>query len=295
MRGYFTYISYRLIGALAGRLPPPIAYRLAGWVGFLAYLFYPRLRRNLSHNMRHVLGPAADRKRLQAVVRQACVNIIKSHYDLFRVPRLTPEEIQALTRMEGTEHLDRALARGRGVVIISPHFGNVDIVLQISQVHRMPLTTVVQHIRPERLFRYVLGLRTSHGLRMIPSDEPMLPLFRALKRGEMIGLACDRDVTDNAREVEFFGSPTRLPDGPVQVALRTGAALVPAYALRLPDNSFLVQIEPPLELSQTGDWETDVVAGMKQVVAFMERPIARHPEQWLVTMPIWPLNSRPAR
>lgn len=290
MREYLTYISYRLLGTLAGRLPPPIAYRLAGWIGFLAYLFHPRLRRNLTHNMHHVLGPAADQKRLRMVVRQTCVNIVKGHYDLFRVPHLTSEEIKALTRIEGTEHLEQALAQGRGAILITPHFGNVDIVLQVPAVWGTPLTTVAQHIRPERLFRYVLGLRTSHGVRMIPSDEPMLPLFRALKRGEMIGLACDRDVTDNAREVEFFGAPTRLPDGPVQVALRTGAPILPAFALRLPDNSFLVQIEPPLELSRTGDREVDIEAGMRQVVAVMERHIARHPEQWLVTMPIWPLN-----
>ncbi len=290
VRGYLTFISYRLVAALAGHLPPWIAYRLSGWIGFLAYLFHPRLRRNVTHNMRHVLGPDVSQDRLKAVVRQTCVNIIKGHYDLFRVSRLTLEEIRALTRIEGAENLDRALAAGRGAIVISPHFGNVDIVLQLPLVYGIPLTTVVQHIQPERLFRYVLGLRTSHGLRMIPSDGPMLGLFRALKRGEVIGLACDRDVTDNAREVEFFGSPTRLPDGPVQVALRTGAPLVPTFSLRLPDNSFLVQIEPPLELPQTGDWEADVEAGMRQVVAAMERHIARHPEQWLVTVSIWPLN-----
>ncbi len=290
MRGYLTFVSYRLVAALAGRLPPSLAYRLSSWVGFLAYLFHPRLRRNLTHNMRHVLGPDVGQDRLKAVVRQACVNIIKGHYDLFRVARLTLDEIRALTRVEGMEHLEQALAAGRGAILISPHFGNVDIVLQLPIVYGVPLTTVAQHIRPERLFRYVLGLRVSHGLRILPSDGPMLALFRALKQGQVIGLACDRDVTDNAREMEFFGSPTRLPDGPVQVALRTGAPLVPAFSLRLPDDSFLVQIEPPLQLSQTGDWEADLEAGMRQVIAVMERHLARHPEQWLVTVPIWPLS-----
>jgi KDO2-lipid IV(A) lauroyltransferase len=88
--------------------------------------------------------------------------------------------------------------------------------------------------------------------------------------------------------VDFFGSPTRLPDGAVRVALRTSSPLIPAFARRLPDNSFLVQVEPPLELPQTGDEEADMATGMRMVAATMERHIAQHPEQWLVAQPIWP-------
>jgi lauroyl/myristoyl acyltransferase len=133
-------------------------------------------------------------------------------------------------------------------------------------------------------------LRTSHGTRLFPSDGPLSELFRALKRGEIIGLPCDRDLGDNAREVDFFGSPARLPAGPVRVALRTGAALIPAFGLRLPDNSFLAQIEPPIELPQTGDREADVKAGMEMVVEVLERHISQHPGQWLVASPVWPMD-----
>jgi KDO2-lipid IV(A) lauroyltransferase len=119
----------------------------------------------------------------------------------------------------------------------------------------------------------------------------MIALFRALKRGEVVGLAADRDVADSGRVVEFFGTPTRLPDGPVRVALRTNALLVPAFALRLPDNSVAVTIEPVLDLPRSGDQEADIDAGMRMVVAVMERRIREHPEQWIVAQPIWPNSS----
>jgi KDO2-lipid IV(A) lauroyltransferase len=248
------------------------------------------MKRILSRNMRHVLGPDADEAEVQGHVRQACVNIAKGHYDLFRVNRLSVDEIRDMTRLEGREHVDEALARGKGVILISAHLGNVDLLGQLPVAYGIPLTAPIQHVQPERLFQYTLKLRMSHGVRLIPADGPLMEMFRALRRGEIIALPCDRGIADNTREIDFFGEPARLPEGPVRVALRTGAALIPVFGLRLPDDTFLVRIEPELKLAQTGDLEADVEAGMAQIVALLERYISEHPEQWLVAANIWPLE-----
>ena len=290
MRGFLTYASYRLIGAFAGHLPPWAGYRIAFPAALLLYLFSPRLRRILTSNFSHVLGPEADEAQVRALVRQASVNICKSHYDLFRVSRLSVDEIHELTRVEGLDNLEHAMARGKGVILVTAHMGNIDVLGQLPMGYGLTLTAPVQHIQPERLFQYTLRLRTSHGMRLYPADGPLMELFRALKRGEIIGLPADRGIADSSREVPFFGSPAQLPDGPVRVAMRTGAALVPVFGLRLPDDSFLVQVEPALELPHTGDVEADVAAGMKMVVEALERHISQHPEQWLVAAPVWSMN-----
>jgi lauroyl/myristoyl acyltransferase len=290
LRPYLEYGIYRVLGGVAGHLPPRIGYWLAGWMGGLLYALSPKLRRTLSGNIAHVLGTDAGDDRVRGLVRQAFTHLAKGHYDLFRVGRLTTSELKQLIRIEGREHLDGALERGKGAILISAHLGNIDVVGQLPLAYGVPVTGPVQHIRPERLFQYVLRLRQGHGLRLIPSDGPMMELYRALRRNEIIGLPCDRGIADSARETEFFGSPARLPDGPVRVALRSGAALVPVFALRLPDNTFLAKIEPALPLSRSGDTETDVARGMGQVVDVMERYIARNPEQWLVAVPVWSAN-----
>lgn len=285
-----SYATYRLLGALFGPMPRRVGHTIARPAGWLLYALSPRLRSALLANIRHVLGPDADEAQVRALSRQACVNIVKSHYDLFHVSRLASDEIRELTRLEGLEHVFRALDEGRGVILASAHLGNVDVVVQLPAVYGLPLTAPIWHCKPERLFQYWLGLRQSHGLRLIPSDGPMMELFRTLKRGEIVALPCDRDFATSVRLVEFFGSPTHLPDGPVRLAPRTGAAPIPAFALRLPDDTFLVRIEPPLEQSQTGDRDADVSAGMEKLVSAMERRIAEHPEQWLVAASIWPVN-----
>ena len=292
MRDFLTFGTYRLLGALTGPLPPAMGYGLGRPVSALLLATSPQLRRILACNMRHVLGPEASEEEVQSLVRRASVNLVKGHYDLFRLSRLSTREILEMTRVEGRDHMERALARGKGVIMVSAHFGNVDILLQIPLALGVPLSTPVEHIQPERLFRYTQRLRTSHGLRMYPTGGPMLELYRALKRGEMICLAADRGIDVSTRKVEFFGAPASLPDGPVRLALRTGAALVPGFGLRLPDNSFQVHIEPPLELPNTGDREADIAAGMEMLVDVLERHISKHPEQWLMAKPVWPMDER---
>ena len=291
MRAFLTYGTYRLLGALTGPLPPAMGYGLGRPVGALVLATSPQLRRILTSNFSHVLGPDASEEQVQSLVRRACANLIKGHYDLFRLSRLSSEEILGMTRVEGREHLDRALAQGKGVILFSAHFGNVDILIQVPLAFGVPLSTPVEHIQPERLFQYTLRLRTSHGLRMYPTGGPMMGLYRALKRGEVIGLAADRGIDVSTRKVDFFGAPASLPEGPVRLALRTGAALVPGFGLRLSDNSFLARIEPALELPNTGDREADVAAGMEMVVEVLERIISQQPEQWLLAKPVWPMDG----
>jgi KDO2-lipid IV(A) lauroyltransferase len=257
----------------------------------LYYAFSPQFRRILRHNLAHVLGPEASEEQLEATVHRACVNIMKGHYDLFRLSRLSLDEIVAITRVEGREHMDAALAQGKGAILISAHFGNVDIMAQIPPAFGIPISGAVEHIQPERLFKYILGLRTRHGVRMIPSDGPMMELYRALKRGELIGLPCDRSIADSTREVEFFGAPAQLPAGPVRLALRTGAPLIPGFGQRLADDTFLARIEPALDLPRTGDREADIAAGMEMIADVLERTISQAPDQWLVAASVWPMNS----
>lgn len=290
MPGFLTYGSYRLVGALVGPLPPRIGYSLARPAGSLYYALSPQFRSVLFHNLSHVLGPDASEEQVQILVRKACVNIMKGHYDLFRLSRLSIAEIQELTQIEGLEHMEQAIAQEKGVILITAHLGNVDILGQLPLVYGVPFSAPVEHVRPERLFQYTLRLRTSHGLRMFPADGPLMELYRALRRGEMIGLPCDRSISENGRKVSFFGSPALLPEGPVRLALRTGATLIPAFGLRLPDDTFLARVEPPLELPQTGNMDADIAAGMDMMVEVLERNISQHPDQWLVAAPVWPMD-----
>lgn len=283
------YYLYRLGGAMLPHIPLRLGYRLAEIGGALIYALTPGVRHRVCDNVTHVLGDKANRRVVRRTACRTLGNLLKNYYDLFRLSHLTPEETAQLIEVEGWEHVEAGLSQGKGLIVTSAHLGNIEIVVQIFALHSVPVTIPVERLQPPRLFDYVCRLRTGHGLRLLPIDGPLLALFRALRRGEVVGLAADRDITASGRVVDFFGAPARLPEGYVRLALRTGAPLVCAFSERLPDSRFVARFLPLLDLVRTDDREADVVAGTRLVVSAMEQAIARRPAQWYVTNAVWSL------
>jgi len=293
--GTISYYAYRTLGAVMPRIPPRLGYALYERLGKLAYEKGATSRENVHENLRYVLGPDAEPERTEAVAREIFRNQARNYFDLFRVAALNGEQIRSLVTVHGTEHLDNALDAGHGVILVSAHFGNVDIVVQMLALLDYRVTTVDERLKPEKLYRYVSSLRGSKGMTLVPIDGFLRPLFRALHRNEIVALAADRNLTGTGTVVDFFGAPCLLNDGHVNLALRTGAKLIPAYSLRQSDNRFEAFVEPPLELERTGDRVADVRTGMAKLAAALQNFIGEHPEQWVMFQPIWriPRESSP--
>jgi lauroyl/myristoyl acyltransferase len=281
------YCFFRLAGAVLPHIPARVAYPIATLMGDLCYWLLPGRWAGVAHNVSHVLGKPLRSPPVRSVVRQVCRNLAYNFYDLFRVPRLTKEQIAELVEVEGWEHIEAARSAGRGMVLTAPHFGNLDIVMQVAAVRSLPLTMPAEHLQPECLFQYVCSLRASHGmLRLVPVDGPLLELFRALRRNEGVALAADRDVSGSGCVVDFFGVPALLPDSHVRLALRTGAGMVAGFSYRRPGGRFLLRLfAVPLE--GTGDGDGRVDRGMEALVSLLEERIGADPGQWVLTVPLW--------
>lgn len=285
--GQLSYYIYRFGGAVAPRIPPRLGYPLASRLGALLYRVSPR-RAIVEENISHVLGLPVGSDPVRRTARQVFSNQAKNYFDLLRVAALTTEEINRTVReVRGLEHVDSALARGQGVVLASAHFGNIDLAGQALALRHYKVTALAEHLKPERLFQYVRAQRESHGLRFIPIDGSLRPVFRALRANEIVGSAIDRNVTDEGRLVEFLGCPARLPDGYLKLALRTGAALILCFSRRLADNTFTITVEPEIELERTGNTERDIAAALPRVLSVFATYLKRYPDQWVYFQPVW--------
>ncbi len=282
-----AYCLYRVLGSLAPLVPRRLGYWLAGMMGYAGYFLHRSGAATVRENLSHVLGERADAATLRAMALQVYSNLAKNYFDLFYNHSLSEQEVTALVTIRGLHHAERALEKGTGMVLTSAHFGPFDAGWQIGPVLDLTITAPAEHLKPERLYQYVCKLRASSWIRLIPIDGPLFALFRALRRRKAVAVAADRDLTKSGIFVDFFGAPARLPDGHVQLALRTGAELVTCFALRAADNSSHVYVEPALELEQTGDFERDVRVNVQRVVARMEKWIRRYPEQWIMLQPLW--------
>jgi len=237
------------------------------------------------------LGQETDKATIEEIARQLFRNSLQNYYELFHQGTLSREGLRASLTVKGQENIEEALAQGKGLVLATAHFGGPDGLIYLAPFLSCRMTAPAEHLRPERLFRYLLSLRKRGGITFLPADGPLLGLFRALKRNEVVVVAADRDTTESGIMVYFFGAPARLPDGHVQLAMRTGAKLALAFGRREPDNTYTIEIHPLLELEDTGDFKRDVRVNVEKVVADLERVIRQHPEQWLMFYPPWRLEE----
>jgi len=284
------YCAFVLAELTLSRLPKKVGYLVAVVFADITYVLSPRLRNSIAQNTRHDLGPESDDAAMRKVVHGVVRNTAKNYFDLISIPHMTPEEIERQVTPHNEHYLADALASGRGVVLITAHFGSFDMAAQLLAVRSVRTTILVEALEPQRLLDHVISLRRSKGLNVIPAKSGALEvMLQSLRKGEVVLLACDRDVTGEAPMSLFFGQETRLPDIAVRIALRTGAAVMPVFNLRRDNGHYDVYLEPPIEVSPNGDGA--VAECMNQVVRAMEKYIKSCPEQWVVLEPVWTETS----
>jgi KDO2-lipid IV(A) lauroyltransferase len=245
-------------------------------------------RNRVSRNMRHVLGPGVGEADVQRYTREAFRNLARNYYDLFHLRGYARDTLRARMDIAGLEHLDRALERGKGVLLTSPHFGNTECLMQVPTLYPyMNFMLLVEEMDDVRLFDLLRALRASMGMDMATVAEP-LKVVRRLKQNGVVGIAFDRDVTNSGIDTEFFGQPAVFPVGVIRLAMRTGAAIVPAYGWRAAERDrFKLRIFPALELVSTADAKADIRTNLRRMLDIFEPVIRERPGQWMAFHEVW--------
>lgn len=284
----WMYYAYRVAGALAPLVPVRLGYWLLDRIADMVAFLRPRERAIVKANIRQVLGADPGEGELDRLARNTYRCSFKNYFDLFWMAKRPLEQIRERVEIEGWENVERAFALGRGVIIVSAHYGNPELSLQIVPLVGKPCWAPAEHVQPEALFQYLCRLRTTKGLHLLPVDGPLTEILRALRRGEGVGLALDRDATNSGRAVEFFGKPAHLPDGFALLALRTGAPVLLILNWRLPGARYRLQAYPHMlfpTVKQPDD--ATVEQTMWRVLSLAEKELQRDPSQWVVFRKIW--------
>lgn len=284
-----SYYLFRLAGLICPLLPARVGYWLFARLGDLAFLFFYNRQATYRYNLRRVLGDDASPAQMRAVARRAYQNLLKNYFDLFRAHRMSKAEIsQQLAGVQGLEHLENAMKLGKGVIAGSGHFGSWDMVIQLAAVYlNTHIVVPNERFKPEKLFQYILNLRKSQGIDVVPLDVAPRALIKALRDKQIAGLAYDRDITKSGPFVNFLGRPAQMPDGAVQLALKYGAPVIMGFSVRQPDNRSMVYIEPPLEFEKTGNLQCDIQAGVQKMADVLAKYYRQYPDQWLMFQKIW--------
>jgi KDO2-lipid IV(A) lauroyltransferase len=281
------YRAFRTMQRLVERLPRPLGYALAVMVARFAFLFARGARDALECNLRVVLPELADRK-VRKIAWRNFRNHSKAYADLMRLPVARVEDLRPLLHVKGIEHLEAARARGRGVLVVSAHMGSWEVAAAIWSATVAPVSLFAEELEPRELYEWYRLTRARLGISVLPLTHAGLrQVLQALEQNEMVVTAIDRDILGTGIEVEFFGRPARIPEGPAAIALRKGTPLLPVAVLRLPDDTFLAVGYPPIFAEPTGDRAADVKRVTAELVGRLEGLIRAHPEQWHMPHRIW--------
>lgn len=285
-----VFWAYQGLERIAMGLPERVGRRLFVVLGSIAHDVLSGVRATVAANQAQVLGLPAEAPLVRAAARDAFRLYGRFWYDTFRIRALPREEVMRRTRFVGLEHIEAALAAGKGCIATIPHMGNWDVAGHWLAESGVRIAAVAEVLKPPRLADLFVRHREELGMRIVPLAEGThvgQRLAALLAENWLVALVADRDLSGRGVEVEMFGAKRRLPAGPGLLSITTGAPILVCSSYTT-DDGWIVRIGPPLHVSRTGKTREDVTALTCALAAEFERAIAAHPPDWHMFQPAWP-------
>lgn len=266
-----------LLGGVIGRLPVAWLHRIGAFLGWLA-LWVLRVRRRVTlDNMQRAMGiPRREALHLAAAVyRHLCTGAL----ELTRVGGLSTETAAELLGASGVRTLQGYLSRGRGLLVLSGHIGQWDLLACAAARAGLKVNVVTRQIKAGWLNRFWMAQRRSCGVTLLPAKGSGRSVLAALRRNEIVAMVLDQHEPGGL-VVPFFGRPAATASGLARVARVSRAPVVPVFLLR-DGVGYQLVVEPEVPVPRTGDRGEDVIRSTALFTAVLEARIRRNPEQWL--------------
>jgi len=242
----------------------------------------------LQANLRRVIGADAGSGELRTMSRKVMRSYARYYLEAFRLQMIPRERLLGSgLHLEGAENLERCLEylkNGRGVLFALPHMGNVDQAgAWVIANGAGSFTTVAERLALEPVYERWLKFRQDLGFEVVPTTggpRPFGVLAQRLRAGHLVCLLADRDLSDTGVEVDFFGEKALMAAGSAVLAVRTGAALMPASCWFVGDTGWGIRVYGEISAPEQGNPTEKVAVMMQQLAAVFEQAIKEHPEDW---------------
>jgi len=278
---YAYFAGWRIVRWLPEKTAYQLAYAAADFLTKRNGKSVARLRANLRRTK-----PDITSLDLDLLVFTAMRSYMRYWCDTFRFPDWSGERVRETVTVTNEHLLIDAIEAKTGVIVSLPHAGNWDHAGAYFCAKGIPLVTVAERLKPEKLFLKFLQYRQAMGMEVLPLDGRVLgTLAQRLRQGALVALVADRDLSRTGIDVEFFGGPSRMPAGPALLALKTNAPLITAFVSYTETG---IHIDFKLIILPSAGSEAEKVSEIVQMTAkHFEEGISEHPEDWHMLQRIW--------
>lgn len=282
VRHYFEFALVQLLRLIFRILPRRGALWLGRRIGGLAYRLDPRHRKGVLANLDLAYRDEISTEEKERIARGAYHHFGSMLVDIVRTQKWRPEQIETIAEFEGWENLEEAYGRGKGVLILTAHFGNWEL-MGVAQGFRGRNIHVVARVLDNPLLEKLLHrFRTCSGNTVVYKLNAVKAVMDILKERQGTAVLIDQNVNPNRGIfVDFFGVPACTTTVVSALAVRTGAPIVPAFSLPLPGGRWRFIYEKPIEVADEGNRQETIAELTQRCTAIIERYVRQRPDVWL--------------
>jgi KDO2-lipid IV(A) lauroyltransferase len=286
------YYSARLLIGFLGFLPFSWMRPWGRTFGSVLFSLAGGERRKTLESLRTAYAGTLSEREIDRLGNSVWKGVGSNLFEIVRWKSLSRERIVSMVAREsGVEHLEKALQKGKGALILTAHLGNWEL-LAAWLVKRHSTSAVAQNLYDPRFDRLITDLRENKmGVQMIKRGIALRAILEALRQNSICIALVDQDTGKDGVFVPFFNKQAWTQSGSARIAMKTGAALVPAFMVRGTDGRFEAHVKPEIEVKRTGDNERDILEMVRRYTSVVETYVRAYPDQWMWMHQRW--KTRP--
>lgn len=294
VRQSIEYYGLRGLAAGVRQLPMPRLQALGRRLGRMWYRLDARHRSVALENLARAFDGEKSRAEIESIAKKTFEQFGVTAAEVCQLAYMERQQLIEWVSVEGEQNFWDALEAGKGVLLLTGHFGNWELLAMLPSARDIPLTVVARQSDNPAIERELARMRERFGNRVIYKKDALRETMRVLRAGGVVGILIDQNVADREGVfVEYFGRPACTTPTTALLALKTDAKVVPTFCVRSPDGSHRVVVEPSVPIARTGDLERDVVVNTQQFTKVIERYVRRHPDHWLWMHRRWKTKPEP--
>lgn len=292
MKKYLFWLVLRALVVTIQRVPLYFALKIGHGIGLFAYTVAPRRRRITMDNLKHAF-PEKSQKDYNNIMFNMDRNLGYNIVEFLRLPIMKQPYFDKYIEFEGLENLDAALTKGKGVFILTAHFGNWDLVAASTVVKGYPINLVTKYLKNEMLNDLWLGYRKKLNVNIMYREGSLRQIIKHLKKNEGMGFVLDQNTRRTEGVfVNFFGRPACTIPSLATLAQRLETPVVPCFMIRKKGPYHKVVFEPEVPFEKKATLEETVVHNTQRYTDVIERYIRAYPDHWIWMHRRWKTQPR---
>jgi KDO2-lipid IV(A) lauroyltransferase len=279
--------AFKALLKFLGLLSRKWAVRIADFLGRILFNVDKKHRRIAMDNLTYAFGHQKQPEEIEKIARQVFINLAKVVFEVGWSLNLDEIRLSKHFKIDGYHHLKKAYEKGKGVLLLTAHCGNWELLSVVGAMIKFPISIVVRPLDFKPLDHFIFNLRTRFGGKIIPKQRSIRTIIRSLDRGEMVLLLMDQNVDwYEGVFVDFMGHRACTNKGLALLALKTGAPVVPVFMVR-EKSGFRAEFGPEIFTVKTGDKQKDIEINTQEYNRVIENFIRRYPDQWFWVHQRW--------